>query len=408
MRSRINMPQWPTENLIDKRTKYVLFLISPILGFLYALRRINTRSSYVVFFLFALCFGLSFTNNQKTKQEQSIDSDRYLTAFHQYVANPAADTIREDESDYYFDGIALGLSKVTDNYHWMFLIFAGVFAFFQLKSLKYLTQEKEFRNSLGCLLLCFLFTYNGIFNINGVRFWTAAWIAVFCMFKIYRDRNYKYLLLVALTPLIHFSYWIFIGVVVGTLFAKRFEKLWIIAFILSYIYSNIALTFVSENATLFPELFSQKIESYTNENVLEYEARTGTGWWWISDAFKYLCQLYFLITIILFINNRKSILKDPRSKNLYLALLIWMTFSNFTMSIPSVGRRFIILSYPIIAYLQLTTFKCKKYKYVTYALPFVFLFDILIKFPTLYSTILSPLFFVTSPIYMILKNLVLI
>ncbi len=401
MRSRINMPQWPTENLIDKRTKYVLFLISPVFGFLYALRRINTRSSYVVFFLFALCFGLSFTNNQKTKMEQGIDSDRYLTAFHQYVANPLTDTIREDESDYYFDGIALGLSKVTDNYHWMFLIFAGVFAFFQLKSFKYLTQEKEFRNSLGCLLLCFLFTYNGIFNINGMRFWTAAWIAVFCMFKIYRDRNYKYLLLVVMTPLVHISYWLFVGIVVGTLITKRFEKFWIIAFFLSFAFSNFALHFVSGNALLLPDALEEKALGYTSEAAIATLYNRSI----FITVFKYIKQFYFGLIILLFIIHRKKIQNTPIEYNIFLALLIWMTFCNFTMSIPSVGVRFIILSYPLIAYIWLSMFKTQKYKLILFALPFVFAYDIY-RLIISYSTVLTPSFFISSPLYLIFKNLI--
>lgn len=401
MRSRINMPQWPTENLIDKRTKYVLFLISPILGFLYALRRINTRSSYVVFFLFALCFGLSFTNNQKTKMEQGIDSDRYLTAFHQYVANPAADTIREDENDYYFDGIALGLSKVTDNYHWMFLIFAGVFAFFQLKSLKYLTQEKEFQNSLGCLLLCFLFTYNGIFNINGMRFWTAAWIAVFCMFKIYRDQNYKYLLLVALTPLVHLAYWLFVGMVVGSLLTKRFEKFWIIAFFISFAFSNFALYFVAENASLLPPALAEKALAYTSEKAVENRLDRNI----FIIAFNYIKQFYFGFIILLFIIHRKKIQNTPIKYNVFLALLVWMTFCNFAMSIPSVGVRFIILSYPLIAYIWLSIFKTQKYKLILFALPFVFAYDIY-RLIQLYFTVLTPSFYISSPLYLIFRNLI--
>lgn len=337
--------------------------------------------------------------------EQGIDSSRYITAFHQYVANPAADTIREDESDYYFDGIALGLSKVTDNYHWMFLIFAGVFAFFQLKSLKYLTQEKEFRNSLGCLLLCFLFTYNGIFNINGMRFWTAAWIAVFCMFKIYRDQNYKYLLLVALTPLVHLAYWLFVGMIVGSLLTKRFEKFWIIAFFLSFAFSNFALYFVAENVSLLPPALAQMAQTYTSESAIERHQTIGTGWWWVSNLSSQLKQLYIFTIILLFIKHHKSILNEPRSKNLYFALLIWLTFSNFCMSIPSVGNRFIILSYPLIAYIWLTTFKTQKYKLILFVLPFVFAYDTY-RLIQLYSTVLAPSFYISSPLYLIFKNLI--
>ena len=52
---------WNKEIQSDVSVKVISFLISPFLSFLYSLRRINTKSSYVVFFLFALFYGLCYT-----------------------------------------------------------------------------------------------------------------------------------------------------------------------------------------------------------------------------------------------------------------------------------------------------------------------------------------------------------
>ena len=52
---------WQKEDVLDVSMKVVAFLISPFLSFIYSLRRINTRSSFLVFFLFALMYGLCFT-----------------------------------------------------------------------------------------------------------------------------------------------------------------------------------------------------------------------------------------------------------------------------------------------------------------------------------------------------------
>ena len=52
---------WLKEDSMDIVIKIMTFMISPFISFLYSLKRINTRSSFVVFFLFALIYGLCFT-----------------------------------------------------------------------------------------------------------------------------------------------------------------------------------------------------------------------------------------------------------------------------------------------------------------------------------------------------------
>src|SRR5690606_20800874 len=95
---------------------------------------------------------------------------------------------------------------------------------------------------------------------------------------------------------------------------------------------------------------------------------------------------------------------NPKTKNLFSFLLVWMTFVNFTMPIPSLGGRFMLLSYPIIAYIWLVNFKDVKYKKVLYVMPFVFLMSFYGQL-RLYSLILEPIFYFSSPFYLIYKYL---
>lgn len=401
------MTNWKNEWHTDIKNKVILFLISPFLAFVYSLKRINTKSSYWVFFLFALFFGLSFTNDQGPNEQGSLDSARYIAHFKQYSHQLNDQVLIYKDNDYYFDYTAYLISKITDNYHILFLVFAAVFAFFQLKSLKYLTQEKEFKNNIYGLILCLLFTYIGISNINGVRFWTAAWVTVFCYFKIYRDNDKRFLLLLLVTPYIHLSYWTVIGMTILTILTKRFERIWIVMILISFIFSSVAFSFTTQNANLLPDFLANKLLEYTNESVMENEARTGTGFWWIRIASAYLKQAYILTAVCLLIKNRKTVLSDIRTKGLYLASLVWLSFCNFGMSIPSLGRRYILLSYPMIAYLMLVTFKGSKYKYFIYAMPFIFIHDLLYNIPSIYKQVLDFGFFYSSPFYLIYKYILI-
>lgn len=192
-----------------------------------------------------------------------------------------------------------------------------------------------------------------------------------------------------------------------TILTKRFERIWIVMILISFIFSSVAFSFTTQNANLLPDFLANKLLEYTNESVMENEARTGTGFWWIRIASAYLKQAYILTAVCLLIKNRKTVLSDIRTKGLYLASLVWLSFCNFGMSIPSLGRRYILLSYPMIAYLMLVTFKGSKYKYFIYAMPFIFIHDLLYNIPSIYKQVLDFGFFYSSPFYLIYKYILI-
>lgn len=409
------MSVWLKEDNRDIADKIILFVISPFLAFLYSLQRIKTKSSYVVFFLFSVCFGLSFTIDSGKSESMQFDGASYREKFEQYGNTTNHEyysglkeffSFDEGAKDYYFDTVAFYVSRFTDNYHVMFMLFAVVFAFFSLKSFKFLTSEDNFNTTLACFILAYLFMINQIFNINGVRFWTAAWVAVFVIFQIFRNGNKKYFLLALLTPFIHGSYWVFIGVLLLAYFFKRYEKLWAVLFIISFFVSNISVEMVRGIIDALPPFLGKMALSYTDQEYIELRNAAGTGFWWIRVLFKYLVMIYINIIIFLFINDRRQITSNPKTKNLFLFLLVWMTFTNFTMPIPALGSRFVQLSYPLIAYIWLVNFKGVKYQSVLYAMPFVFSWNIFWMFYREYPTVLQLDFYYSSPLYMIYKYLI--
>lgn len=120
------MTTWPKENNTDKALKIILFLISPFIAFLYSLRTIKTKSSYVVFFLFCVFFGLSFSVSAGKDEENKSDGASYREKFelYKYVSDSEFYkrfneyfTFEEGAKDYYFDTVAFYVSRVTDNYH---------------------------------------------------------------------------------------------------------------------------------------------------------------------------------------------------------------------------------------------------------------------------------------------------
>lgn len=405
------MTTWPKENNTDKALKIILFLISPFIAFLYSLRTIKTKSSYVVFFLFCVFFGLSFSVSAGKDEHNKSDGASYREKFelYKYVSDSEFYkrfneyfTFEEGAKDYYFDTVAFYVSRVTDNYHIMFMVFAIVFAYFGLKSLRFLTSEPKFDASLSCLILVYLFMINQIFNINGVRFWTAAWIGVYCIFQIFRNGNKKYFLLALCTPFFHGAFWVYILVITFAYFSKWTQKVWVVLFFISFFVSNISVDFVRGIIGYLPPFIAGMAQSYTDAEYIQERSAEGSGFYWVAEIFRFSVKVYMNYLVWLFIKNSSRINANPKTKSLFAFLLIWMTFANFTMPIPSLGGRFMVLAYPVIAYIWLVNFKGVKYQKVLHAMPFVFLFSFYTQF-LLYKNVLSPTFYFSSPFYLLYK-----
>lgn len=406
------MASWLKERNDDKALKLILFVISPFLSFVYSLRRIKTRSSFVVFFLFAIFFGMAFSvGNVRT--EGSFDGISYRINFEQYKYVTQYEfsenfkeflSFDEGKKDIYFDTVAYYLSRITDNYHVMFMFFAIVFAYFSLKSFKFFTKEDEFDASLSSYVLAYLFMSNQIFNINGMRMWTAAWVGVYALLQIFGNKDKRYFLLLLTTPFFHGSFWVFIAVVVLAYMFMRFDKAWVVMFFVSFFVGSIALELLEEASDLLPTFMQRMIASYTDAEYVQQRAEAGTGFYWVSKLFSTLVRLYMNFMVYLFIKNAKDIKANPKSKTLYLFLLVYMTFVNFTMPVPSLGGRYMVLAYPIIAYIWLVNFKGVKYKKMMYVMPVVFWFSFY-GWIGRYLTVLEFNFFVSNPFSLIYKYL---
>ncbi|WP_169514978.1 EpsG family protein [Arenibacter latericius] len=406
--------KWQKEDQIDKGIKVILFLISPFIASLYSLGSIKTKSSYVIFFLFALFFGMSFTVPSGKTESNSYDGASYrekLDRYYYYGDNLYYTRLKEyiefkeGHKDIYFDTIAFITTKITDNYHVMFMIFAIIFAYFALKSLQFLTTEAKFVTSYTCLILATIFLDNQIFNINGVRFWTATWVGVYSIFQIYRNNNKTYIFLAFCTPFIHGSFWIFIFVLIISFFNKSNNRTWIILFYTSFLISLVSIELVRFSTDFLPDFLKKMAETYTDEDyVIELKGRSN-AYFYISQLFSYATKIYINVMVFLFIKNKNLISNNEKTAKLFSFLLVWMTFVNFVAPIPSLGGRFFTLGFPIIAYIWLINFKGVKYKKFLYMMPFVFAHKIYLLI-ILYSGVLSVDFYISSPFYLIYKHLI--
>lgn len=361
--------------------------------------------------MFCLCFGFCFSVGTQ-RVEGSADGISMRMEFERYkdistvqFGSYLSEYFEFDTGvqDIYIMTISYLVGRVTDNYHFFFLALAFVFAFFQLKSLRYFVEEENFTNSLICIILTCLFLWNNIYNINGARFWTASWIGLFCVFKMFHDRKPLYLLLAACIPMVHASFAVFPIILAVAYFLQNFRNPLIILFCISWAFSVVAEDFQIQpfqNIDL-PFAISRKVEFYTDQEHIQGLSQ-GSGFYWVSLFFKTLVRHYidFLILLIA-LNEKKN--NNEKAIPVIRFMLILAIIANFGMIIPTFGRRFFAVNYALVAYSFLVTFGDFKYQKLVYALPFVWLMNLFYLYKDV-TTVLD-LGFVLTPVFSFIRYL---
>lgn len=395
---------WAKETKKDFILKYLLFFFFPLLSALYALRRLNTKSSFVVLFMFGILLGGAFSVHTFESTKTTLDSAWYRYIFENYKFITYSEYLVDvkrfltgDLKDFFFQTIAFGISRFTDNYHYLFFVVAIFFSFFSLCSVRFLIREPEFKFTVSSLILLYLFLKISIIEINGIRYWTAYWLAIYCTFKIFVDKNKAFYLLALATPFFHGTFWIFIFLLLVVESTRRFERIWIVLFLISFFVSSFAVELLLIVQQYLPSGLSRSIDSYTSAEIIA-SRKSWSGWGWIPKYFNLFVKIYINTLIVLFIKNASYIKEEIRSKDLYILILIWATVFNFFSAIPSLGSRNFYLLYPVVSYVWLVSFADKKYKTILYCALIVFSWDFIFDFVARLLLHINPKVFVTNPL----------
>ena len=350
------MKKWLPENGGDFVIKSILFLVSPFISFLAALYRIKSRSSFVIFYLFALFYGMSFiTECGKTKTARN-DGAVFRALFEMKICGMSYQEYIQEigdilsgqswHKDIYFHSVAYLVSTFSRNYHYLFLAFAIVFGYFMLRSLAILVKEENFDGGVICFLLVLLFVNNGIFNINGMRFWTATWIATYALMRILIDNKKIYIILLCLTPLVHSSFYFLLILFAVYWVAGNNKSVWINFYYISFFFSGISAFVISAFIGDIPYL--SRFMVYLGEDSAYFEGKSLMKIFFDVFSIVYINGMFYLIY-----NKAKNDIPSQAS-NVYSFFIVFITIVNFVRPIPSLGpifhNEFPIYRIPLVGY----------------------------------------------------------
>lgn len=314
---------------------FLFFIIWPFGTFIYAFLNLDKSWSRSVLILFTAIFGYTMIPESRTLDLYNIMHslpDYSLLSFRNLLySNPFSDS-----PDIYRDVISFIVAHFTVEGRWLMLVF-GIFTGLAYTRVVDLFAEDNADRSLYFYLLLVVFSFIvGIDQLGGVRFVLAAYVFFFGAVRVIYGEK-RYLLVAALSVMIHFSFWSTFLLLLGFLFIKRLPVVIYSILILSFILPDFLQEYIIQFSGLFGQSIETRAETYSNlVSELDYDSQRV---WFVRHRIPIMIYFsYFMLAIIrIWKRNLKFTVKLD---HLFLFSLLMLSFINFTNNIPHLGYRF--------------------------------------------------------------------
>lgn len=345
-----NKTAW--KNAPDKNlgSKLLLFIVWPFGAWLSCFKSANTKSSYIIYFLFSLllCWHMSPNNTTGLYDDFLGIMDRFRaydfsTQEILYQIN-AYFSFADDAPKELYENIVIWFVKsFTGNYHFYFLVCAIPVALFQLGCLKRMTQDSRFQAgsfyAIACMVM--LIFPRDIITVQNPRFTTGFWLCIYCIIN-YSDSNkriYK-IIPVILAPMIHSGLWLMSIFAIAFVFVPKVTRIWEL-----FAMATIPFCFLDSNILMNVD-FSAYLPSFLyqwsllhfdpdNSNVIQ-----GSGFHWVGVTFTVMIKIMYAYMVITMIRNKEELMKNSEAEGLYSMLLAFFGLTNLIQGVPVLGERY--------------------------------------------------------------------
>jgi hypothetical protein len=346
------------KQILISKTAVVLWLLNPLLSLYYSLRYIRDPKVFPALLLFSFFFGLTFVVPED--KEGAADSARYAVELKELHHQPMSfqdivDYLYNSESgklDIYQPIVTWLLSYFTDNPQWLFALFASVFGWFWFRNIRLIIQQLPVHTDWILVLFLLLFAMiNPIWEINGVRMWTAAQIFVYGLLLIFLTENKKGYAYCVAALFVHFSFALPLGILLAYRFLPKHINLFFGAYVLSLFVRELNVELIQQYFELLPD-FLQTRKGYVSDASMEQfqEMQTTGGGlsWHVLLAERVQRYLFLLLSLLLY----AGIKLRPSEQTLFVSrifnfALFLSAFANAAANLPS-GGRFLIIAQSVM------------------------------------------------------------
>lgn len=331
-------------------TAYFTALIWPFFALIFAV--INYRSSFSknILWIFCAFFGYTFiisnpdmdANRYKLHLERSYAKNHL--PYNEVLADPFTNKGIYSGTDVYSHFITTTVGRFTNDFRIFFGVIGLIFGYFYSRNLFYVLKHLENKNLLFLTVL-FVFTLALIipfWNINGYRFYTASHVFLFGVLRILFERKYGYLIIILMSPLIHFSF--ALPTALFLIYLLIGNKTWMYIMMLgaSLFFVDLNPKTINENYELAPVFVQNKVKGYSSKDYVKFVQKNTTGMNWYVKGHLYallFCLYSFIFYIFL---KRKQFLRDHISASVFSFGLLTLAMANSVSSLPSMDRFYLL------------------------------------------------------------------
>ena len=351
----------------------ILTIVWPFFGLVNALRNWRQPWAMNVFWVVCAFMGaIQIYHPTVTILGDGSDAGRYVLELQ--VMHRSVNSF-EEVSRYFYDGdtndvfcsaLQFIVSRFTENGHVFFFVLAVIYGFFYSRNIWYiLNRIRDQRIRWLWVMVAAFFLVCPIWNINGVRMWTALHVFVYGSMPYLLEGKKKQLVWSAASILIHHSF--IFPIALLTLFYvlgrrissnKRLTTIFFAFYIATLTIKSLDLGAL--NAILqayLPGFYSDRIDGYVNEDALarNLESAAQNSWHvaFFNNLHYWINQILVVFTYLIFKRNG---CKLSGLLPLFCFSLVIYGFSNVLASVPS-GGRYITISQMFMVATFLLTYK---------------------------------------------------
>lgn len=332
--------------------KLVLFCFWPFGSFLYSLRNAASMSSYIIYFLFGVVFCWHMNPTSLDNHADMIEIMRRVITYDftwSDICTQAAKyfTFTDETSKELYENFLIFLSKsLSPNPHVFFALASIPYLIFMLKSLRLITTDKKFETSLYGLMILALFVMpRDIITVQNPRFTTGVWIAVYATIKFFQEKHpsIKYVLLIAITPLIHSGFWAYLIIFAASIILSRYPKLiiWLLYISVPFSYLSYDLLTAIDFSFLPPTIETWANRYLSDKSFSRFVLNEGaSGFYWVQLTSDFLRKtVYLIIPLVLWKYKDVPDVKEKFGK-LFNYYIFFFAFVNFIQFVPVLGERY--------------------------------------------------------------------
>lgn len=372
-----------------------LFLVWPLLAAVSAFRNYRKPWAKNIFWAFCAFYGYVFAIGAET---EGMDIVGYIAGYQrmygvQLTFAQAVQYFQESgEIDILRTVISIGLSRFTDSPAALTLVYGTIFGYFLSRNLWFLLERLEGKIApVTLLVLACFFLVNPIWQINGFRMWTAVHVFLYGLLPYLFDGKKKGLWIASLSILVHFSFIVPVGVLLGYVVLGNRLTLYFGFYLATLFISELNITAFNEFMEAYtPEILQERTAGYRSESGIEARmAEPETRNWyvvWYGRALTYSAMGFLMI---LYVKGRGFIRENTGWHSLFSFTLLFYGVANIMSLLPSGGRFLVIANLCALAlialYIQNRPREVVMSRFVKVAVPALLLYIVVSLRTGLYS-----------------------